>query len=86
MGTDVTGKEKRGAAPESAEGAELRLDENFELTDETLDALSLGGAGTDEDYQCKHNWVFVRMVPGLIWGENKLYRCTKCGATRKKYD
>ena len=26
MGTDVAGKEKRGAAPEPAEGAELRLD------------------------------------------------------------
>ena len=85
MGTDVTGKEKRGAAPEPAEGAELRFDEGFELTDETVGDLVSGGGGTEDGDHCNHRWVFVRMVPGLIWGENKLYRCTKCGATKKVY-
>lgn len=88
MGTDVTGKEKRGAAPEPAEGAELRFDENFELTDDTVGALAGGGpgGGYDGTVLCDHNWVFVRRVKGKIWGYNKILRCTKCGETQEVWD
>ena len=85
MGTDVTGKEKRGAAPEPAEGAELRLDEGFELTDETLGAI-VGGGGYDGTAPCVHEWVFVRKEEGKTWGYNRIYRCAKCGEEKTEWD
>ena len=81
VGTDVAGKEKRGAAPEPAEWAELRLDEGFELTDETLGAIvgGGGGGGYDGTVPCVHKCVFVRKEEGKTWGYIRIYRCAKCG-------
>ena len=85
MGTDVTGREKSGAALEPAEGAELRLDEGFELDGDALEALAVAG-GKMPEVGCSHNWVFVRREKGLLWGYNKIYRCTKCDEEKTEWD
>lgn len=84
MGTDVTGKKKRGSAPEPAEGAELRLVGGFELDDETLEALVVGGDGPT-DYVCNHNWVYSHREEGMTWGYTDIYRCTKCGTVKAEW-
>ena len=32
----------------------------------------------------KHEEVFLCTVPGMFWGDNYLYRCTKCGIAEVK--
>ena len=81
MRSDETGKEKRGAAPEPAEGAEPRLDEGSELDDDALEALAVAG-GVVVLSACDHNWVFVRREKGSLWGYNDIYKCTKCKSTK----
>ena len=27
----------------------------------------------------RHNWVFVKTVPGMLWGQSYLYKCSKFG-------
>ena len=85
MRSDETGKEKRGAAPEPAEGAEPRLDEGSELDDDALEALAVAGGSVSNSSggNCKHNWVYSHREKGWLWGYNDIYKCTKCPQTKK---
>ena len=33
----------------------------------------------------EHERVFVRKVPGRLWGENSIYKCTKCGEEKEYF-
>lgn len=82
MKSGETGKEKRGTAPEPAEGAEVRLDEGFELSDDAPEAFAVAG-GVKKASGCEHNWRYVGREKGMIWGYNDIYKCTKCKITKK---
>ena len=82
MRSDEMGQEKKGVAPEPAAGAEPRLDEGFELDDETVGALASGG---DDAGEHRHDYRRVSREKGLIWGYNELWRCTICGREYVKW-
>jgi len=62
----------------------------YELVSGALQEISMDEmeqvSGGAREYNCLHEFVFVKRVKGKIWGWNRIEKCRKCGYERSVWD